>query len=440
MNWAGLVRRRLLWCAFSAVIVTSLPGAGPAHGQSPVAAMPLTAEVTTSVACTSGGGQTQDQTNAAAIFFGYRGDTLFAVTASHVVRPDPACVVREIRVVSAQPFTYSRATVADSDASHDVAVLRIVPDPTRGLIQSLRWIRGAPLPLSSVYLIGCPSGGECWEAPLEVRIRTRLTIRDSVTFTVQSPLIEDGYSGGPAVSGGGEIVGMTLDYSGQNARILMWTWLKAWLLDGGYPVNLPPRSVDALGRKLLVVEIAATPIAARNANGQRLFPSARLRYEEWGAEAAGSWLSAEHLSLPLDNQCATCPDNRQLVGVAGFFGGFGFAAAWRNRGGRVALLPGPITPSASGGLLLGWTEQLVVRNRPDSTDARSGLPAREYFATERSTTLALELAGTVDVAAGPRAGVRMTTRYIRFLNLYSSFGRIGVGKTMLSVAGTLRFP
>lgn len=411
-----------------------------AFGQSPDAANELMAALRTTVRCQTTAVSVEDRPAAAAIVFGYHGDTVLAVTANHVVRRvDTGCEVIDVRLDLHGPGNTADAFVlSDFDEVLDVAVIAAVYS-NRKTLRSIRRIRGVSAPTDNLFLIGCPSTGECWERPLEVRVRERFPFfRDTALIVVQSPLIEDGFSGGPAVTSGGEVVGMTLDYGGQNAHVRSWSTIENWLRTKGYTSNLPVRRVDALGRNLLLFELGVEPFGVRNADDSRLLPSASIRYEEWGDAGGSFWLSLERLSLPIERTCSDCGDGRQLLGTAGHYLGFGIALAPRDRGYSVlGRTFGPLSPSIAIGVLAGSSEQLVRRELPDSTDPRDGLPPTVYIATKRSATAVLEVSGSLTLGLHRRVGVRITPRLLRILSMDSGFGRISASQFSLGAGLTV---
>ena len=176
--------------------------------QTPSGAMPVTANVMVSTECRYGSDLNGSRAEAAGILIGRVADSVFAVTALHVVRPsDPTCSAREVVLVLREPFAYFRVDVVRQSERDDLALLRGAPDSLDALLRGRHWNRRGPEPRGTVFLLGCPVGGSCWDDPLEGRIRSQSVLRDSSVWRIQSPFLEDGYSGGPVVSRSGEVGG-----------------------------------------------------------------------------------------------------------------------------------------------------------------------------------------------------------------------------------------
>jgi hypothetical protein len=413
----------------------------PCAAQTPGMAAPLMIEVEASIECKYGEELVGNTSKAAGIVFGRNGDSVFAVTALHVVAPgDSTCSAKRIHVVMTNPFAWFDMSVLAKDERHDVALLAAKLDSAELVMRGRRWIQRGPEVRGSIFLIGCPMGGECWDDPLEGRLRDRSFFRDSSLWIVQSPLIEDGYSGGPAVSRAGEVVGMTLDYSGQNARVRRWSWIAGWLKSLGYEVTIPAVDLTPAGwtsagqsvirRTAIGLIITALPLPTRSGGGSRLAPSFGLRLDTGGDAEGGYWLSLEHISLTARDRCTSCSDRREMRGSAGFL--FGMGVAYYPRVVIRSQALKTIHPFVSGGVLLGRMEQLVRRDAPGPVDPSTGLPAREYFSTGSGPAGGVDLAAGLDVPAGGAFRLRTSIRYVGLAKVYSSFGRVGVDKLMLN--------
>jgi Trypsin-like peptidase domain len=423
------------------VVIVALLSATPSEAQSPAAALPLAAEVVASIECKYGEDQVGNESKGAGILIGRKRDSIFAVTALHVVQPgDPNCIAPRILVVVQNPFAMFNMTLIGRADQQDVALLGAKLDSAEKVMRGRRWVRRGPVARGSVFLIGCPVGGECWEDPLEGRLRDRSFLRDSTLWTVQSPLIEDGYSGGPAVSRAGEIIGMTLDYGGQSARVRRWSWIESWLRALGYEVTIPGLDLTPAGwiesgqarsrRGAIGLTVVGLPLPARSGSGERLAPSFGLRVESSGEEEVGFWLSVEHLSLVADDRCVQCRDRRELRGTAGFL--FGFGVTFYPRIIVRSKMFKTLHPVFSGGILLGRSEQLVRRDSPGQVNPATGLPIREVFSTGTGPAGGFELGAGFDIPAGGAFRFRSTLRYVNLLGVYSTFGDVSVDKVVLT--------
>ena len=308
--------------------------------QTPSGAMPVTANVMVSTECRYGSDLNGSRAEAAGILIGRVADSVFAVTALHVVRPsDPTCSAREVVLVLREPFAYFRVDVVRQSERDDLALLRGAPDSLDALLRGRHWNRRGPEPRGTVFLLGCPVGGSCWDDPLEGRIRSQSVLRDSSVWRIQSPFLEDGYSGGPVVSRSGEVVGLTLSFDGQNAHAVRWYRVEEWLRAGGYKVTLPTRDLTPVGwlsptqsgkrRPSLGILGGVLPMPARNVDGERLMPNVAVRFEGGGTENQSVYLGFEHLSFSAADLCSACTDRRELRGTAGFFAGLGFTSSRR---------------------------------------------------------------------------------------------------------------
>jgi len=385
--------------------------------QTSTAAGPLMAELSISASCGSGGFG-NDRRPAAAIIFGFKSDTLFAVTANHAIRSrDPECLVRNVRVVTREPFSFLTAIIRpEFDTKLDLAIVAAVFQPDSVNWKNLRRAQGIRGDPSNLYLIGCPASGSCYDEPLQVRIRRK----DSTFVSVQSAFLEEGYSGGPAVDGSGQLIGMTLDYGGQNARILRWSAIEKWLSANRYRANIPTKPIDALGHWLISI---GTSSEARmtNPNGSKLAPSVRLLVESWDSSGSATLYGLERIARPIYLRCAECADHRTVIGTVGFFGSLGGGYAPRNKGFPL-FGPSPISAAAQLSFLVGSAQQLVRRDDPDQVDPSTGTFGTELFLSDWSMVAGPRVEALFNASVTNSFGIRGSVGYTALYGLATTFG------------------
>lgn len=396
-----------------------------ASAQTSDATAPLAVGLTAVVRC-GGGLVGQAETRAAAaILFRVVGDTVFAVTANHAVRlTEPDCAVAAIFMHTRDPFSMGSAQLRTEFDQHlDVAIVALqVPDSLSR--RKWRMPRGLRGDTDRLFLFGCPIGGSCYDDALEVRVRSRAAL-DSTYIKVQSPLLEEGYSGGLAVDGSGQVVGMTIDYGGQNARVLSWRVVETWLRSQGFAPNLPSRPIDVLGLTRISAS-AALDQGARNPNGRRLLLPLVVQWESWAREGLGGIYALERVSLALaGGNCRSCSDVRAVVGTVGYVAGAGFGYSPRNwtlRLFRDALA----SPAFAVIVRAGASQQLIRRRLGDSTDYSTGLPVDGFFRTKWGPVGGTRIEGVLNMRAQGPLGIQAAVYWHRLVGLRSTFGPASV--------------
>ena len=144
-------------------------------------------------------------------------DGSYILTNHHVVTPeiknDPSCTVLSVGITedtSVEPVKYISAEIAKSDATLDLALLKMSPTSIAGL---------TPLPVNStslpidtkIRIIGYPGvGGNT--ITVNEGIISGMDRRDGTTFYKVSAQISPGNSGGPMVDAKGNLVGIATAY------------------------------------------------------------------------------------------------------------------------------------------------------------------------------------------------------------------------------------
>jgi hypothetical protein len=181
-----------------------------------------------------------DEESGAGIIFGekvgQRGNTLFIVTANHVVRqgPQEATKVR-VRFKWGEEFD---AGLADTNPEADWAVLKVENvDPPSDLSFAQLGDAGSLKKKDKVFLIGNPAGHRWYVTATPGSVKD--ITADSVYFETQN--LEPGYSGGALLDEDMRVVGLLKNSQpplGEAANIHS---LLETLKDSGYPVKLEPR-------------------------------------------------------------------------------------------------------------------------------------------------------------------------------------------------------
>jgi hypothetical protein len=405
------------------------------EAQTSQAASPIVARLSVFVSCDPAYLGSLDARPAAAVIFGFRGDTLLAVTADHAIRPvDPDCHVRQISLVTQEPFAVVEARIRpERDTNNDVAIIGAVLPGGRSRWAGLRRLAGIKAQPSTLYLLGCPASGSCFDDPLQVRVRRW----DPDVIVVQTPFLEEGYSGGPAVDGSGQLIGMTIDYNGQYGRVRPWPLIESWLGQVGYARNLPTRPIDALSDQIISASVNLAPAVPVNPDGSRLFGSGNLRVEWWDSVGVGSVYGLDRVAIVLNQACASCIDERTVIGLAGYLISMGTGYAPRNKAFRlVGQLP--MSGGFLGSIIFGASRQLESRNTPDSVNFSTGLPYREYFTFGYQYLFGFRLEAVFYLAVSNRLGIRSALQYTELAGISSSFGSSSTRFSGLTVGAFFR--
>ena len=420
------------WRALFVCSLIALPPISELRGQSVDAGIPLAAILISVVDCHAEGTGVEIR-RSGAIIIGTRGDTAFAVTADHVVRPrEGNCVVPVADLALREPsFSGEAVVLPDEDENLDLAVVGVVLTSGASWHPPMR-VTGVKPDMGHVYLIGCPTGGGCAEEPLQARVRRT----DSLSITVQSALIEEGYSGGPVVDRSGQLLGMTVDYGGQDARVIRWSVIEGWLRSKGYPINLPVRRIDALGHSLWAVTGSLLPLGAVDADRSRILLSASVRYEKWDDDGWASYYSVDRLSFTTHAFCSGCSDRRQFAGTVGYYVTTGLGYSRRNTAfGFAKYFPYPVSASYIACFLVGKSQQLIRRTAPDSTDYATGSPIIESYRTAWKDAIGWRAEANFTIGLSRTLGLRVAPQIV-WLSVQSDETRASVRKPELYVGLT----
>jgi len=354
----------------------------------------------------------------AAVIVGSRGDSLFAVTANHVVRPlDSRCRFQYGFLVSYDPVGVVGFSLSpEFDVAHDIALLvAIIPNSKRSLLNRSR-IRGLPVKNpSDLFIFGCPASGSCWDSPLKARVRQF----DSTEIRVQSLVIEEGYSGGAVVDNSGILVGMLTGYSGLEGSIVPWSTIERWLTQKGISENFPIAWIDVLSS--LMVSVAISGIhPARDSHGKDLIRGWQVTAEHWNEDGVGWIAGINHISLADTLVCQICPDRRTMRGIDGLVGGFGLGYSPRNRG-FLLFSNVRVSPTVSARALAGKT-QLLASRIGERVDYSSGLGIDEYYTVKQLVVTGWGAVLGADIRLSTHWGARFSFERTILSGFDTSFG------------------
>ena len=403
-----------------------------ALGQTVGAAMRVVAELTSQMDCGAGELTPPEETNGSGTVIRIVHDTIFAVTASHVVYR--------------QGCSLNRAVTRYQGRSAPVEVISIHPRVDIALVRSI--LKGNPPPTaprlpkpvadSSIsipgldddraYVLGCPVSGTCFDTPVQAKVRLSMP----PFLRLQTTFIEPGYSGGPVVRRDGAILGIVVATSGEAVQAVRWTEVEAWLAGAGVlytllePLPLPP------GKTSIVIGLSSGGRTAREFGGHPLRGYAVLQ-QDMGKETF--WIGALNINDFWDKNCASCAGKVKLLATRGIAIGGGIT--WR----KPVLRYIDETSDAAAifefrvGILGSFAETLLQQQIPDSVDVSSGNPITQEFLSNRRLTLGWLGDATLVIGLTRRFSLYLGPRLLGYGNAGNPMVRTGGRLQFLSAVG-----
>jgi hypothetical protein len=356
----------------AALCVLLAPGTAAGQGQFPLVeqSKSLIVEIWADIPSTTPDSQ---RSHGSGIVVGYRADTLFIVTAKHVLCGPRPCesplddsVSVHLRGAPARPLV---ASVVMMDPELDLAVLAAGNVKSTGLQPEMlplhRLGRSGRIGPSTVLVpVGCSTTVDCWVSPLEAG-RWERNVGPALLFRLLG--LENGYSGGGVFTADGELVGMTIVDGDRvaNIRALTIDSVRARVLrhaDGTVPFMLRAPRVPLRGyhvsattgvvagwttypdrwRGVGYVPVVGAQVEASGRVRGRLSMAARARYlaSRWsrsGTLAVGPQVSANLSRRPdrlpaLSYRASLQASGSHLLGqrfVGGYYDGYGSGYDYR---------------------------------------------------------------------------------------------------------------
>jgi hypothetical protein len=219
---------------------------------------------------------------------GYRSDTLYVVTAGHVVRGGSGYSVRPGFDWPAFP---GHLVVTSADRGLDYAVLA-VPASSFRLPRVARRRHVALTDGEPLFALGCPRGSCSMRPESATLLRT-----DGPRLELRSTFLEAGFSGGPLVDRDGALIGIITHADGISGLALDWSDLSQRLAAHGVPQNLKPlRGLRTRSVSLQVLP-SLHPERARDYDGAQLLGGASVEADAVLHPYAQLALSLHRLSI-----------------------------------------------------------------------------------------------------------------------------------------------
>jgi S1-C subfamily serine protease len=368
--------QRLRILVSSAALLSMLPR--PTSAQTASAAEQLVVAVRAEFRCPGSIGSTAASGSATAVRIS--GDTLYAVTATHVV------TLSGCELKSAGGRFQERSGPVEVLAMHpklDLALLRIplagkeplqVPRLPSPVVDPYLAIPGG-FQDESAFVLGCPESVTCFEKPIEARIRFSMP----PFLRLQIPFIEGGYSGGPVVRKNGAIIGIVVAASGDAIQCVRWAEVGPWLAEEGAPYSLPEPSALPPGRTSIVIGVALAGQTAREFGGH---PVRAYFFAQQTVGTTVIWAGVLNINDTWHQRCSECSGVATLLATRGFAGGGGIAF----RSGALSYLESgndPVLFELRLGGLAAVVDGLVEQQIADSINPESGSPSTQRFLSKR---------------------------------------------------------
>ena len=222
-----------VWLSACAILLAAAAGV---HGDSPGSPEEEVKKLIVMIRSTMPSG---DEEVGAGIIFSQQGNSLYIVTANHVVRQGMQDAKVRVRIRTIPGKSFDAQLLDDSDASADWAVLEVanVELPAGGLPFAQLGDANSLDRDANVFLIGNP-GGRAWELTVRPVGVTRKT-SESIWF--ESSLLQGGYSGGALLDDQKGIVGLLKSDQPPHGEALNIQGVLSILEERGYAMRLKPR-------------------------------------------------------------------------------------------------------------------------------------------------------------------------------------------------------
>lgn len=212
----------------------------------------------------------------AGIIIATQGDSLYIVTADHVLKFGNATPT--VWVVFATGDSAAASILARGDSLIDLALLKVTADRASIARWTPRsWDRvGDVLALRSddpVSPVGCPEQ-KCWLAPSPA---DHVAWRDQLGIVFQSYFVSNGSSGGALFNQWWEVVGMVVEYAPPRPEAISIDRVLRTVRNWGQPVTLEPPSIPRAGyRTTIGFTVLAPGHGDEGIGAEQRWPSGRL--------------------------------------------------------------------------------------------------------------------------------------------------------------------